>query len=323
VAGASTVSMTTPSIEVRGITKRFGAFTAVNSLDLKIEGAKCVGYLGPNGAGKTTTLKMLTDMIFPTTGECFINGVSSQKDRKGALGDAGVLIESPEIYPSLTPNEALEMVADLRGVPASERRKRIEVVLAEVKMTEWADKKVGRFSKGMKQRINIAATLVHDPSVLILDEPSTGLDPRGMAEVRSIIRDLKKSDRLIFMSSHILSEVAEVCDEVALIDRGKLLFYDTLDHVVSRFADGHQTVDVVFAQPIAPDVMASSLGAIAGVSSCQPLDPRRARLKFSGGMDAQVKILESVVALHLGVVGFAQSESALEEIYLSQISRGD
>src|SRR5271170_853343 len=280
-----------PSLEASGLTKRFGTFTALSSLNLKITGTKCVGFLGPNGAGKTTTLKLLTDMIFPTEGQCSINGVSVQEDRKLALADAGVLIESPEIYPSLTPNEALEMVADLRGVPAGERRNRIRTVLAEVKMSDWADQKVGRMSKGMKQRINIAATLVHDPAVLLLDEPSTGLDPRGMAEVRSIVRDLKKSQRLIFMSSHILSEVVDVCDEVALIDKGKLLFYDTLENVTSRFANGHATVDVLFARPLAPDLVAQKIGTIPGVANANQLDPKRVRVQFSGGVDGQEKLL--------------------------------
>ncbi len=313
----------TPSLEVRGVTKVFGRYTAVDSLNLKLEGTKCVGFLGPNGAGKTTTLKVVTDMIFPTQGECFLNGVSVQLDRKRALGDTGTLIESPEIYPALTPNEALEMVANLRGVPLAERKERIRAVLADVKMEEWANEKVGRFSKGMKQRINIAAALVHDPTILVLDEPSTGLDPRGMAEVRAIVRDLKKSQRLIFMSSHILSEVVDVCDEVALIDRGKLLFYDTLDNVVSRFADGHASVDVVLARPISPEVIAQRIATLPGVVSVAPLDPKRLRLRFYGGLEAQEKLVEALVGLHLGVVSVSESQSALEEVYLSQISRGD
>jgi len=315
--------MSPPSLETRDLTKTFGHFTALNGLSLKVEGTKCVGFLGPNGAGKTTTLKLLTDMIFPTRGGCWLNGVSVQDDRKGALSDAGVLIESPEIYPSLTPHEALEMVADLRGVPAADRRERIRTVLDEVKMGEWAHEKVGRFSKGMKQRINIAATLVHNPSVLLLDEPSTGLDPRGMAEVRAIVRDLKKSHRLIFMSSHILSEVVDVCDEVALIDRGKLLFYDTLENVTQRFAGGQSSLDVSFARPVASDVIEQRLGKLPGVSGASLLDGRKARVRFQGGLEAQEKLVEAIVQLHLGVVGVAASESALEEIYLSQISRGD
>ena len=121
--------MAPPGIETHDLTKAFGRFTALDSLNLRIDGTKCVGFLGPNGAGKTTTLKLLTDMIFPTRGGCSINGISVQDDRKGALANAGVLIESPEIYPSLTPNEALGMVADLRGVPEAERRDRIRTVL--------------------------------------------------------------------------------------------------------------------------------------------------------------------------------------------------
>lgn len=313
----------TPSLETRDLTRRFGSFVALDHLNLKVEGAKCVGFLGPNGAGKTTTLKLLTNMIFPSEGEAYLNGVSVRDDRKRALADAGVLIETPEIYPSLTPNEALEMVAELRGVPASEQRDRIRTVLGEVKMSDWATQKVGRMSKGMKQRINIAATLVHDPAVLLLDEPSTGLDPRGMAEVRAIVRDLKKSRRLIFMSSHILSEVVDVCDEVALIDRGKLRFYDTLENVTSRFAGGHASIDVSLARPVTPEVVDQRITSISGVAGVQQLDPKRLRLQFSGGLDGQERIVEALIGLHLGVVSIAESESALEEVYLSQIARGD
>ena len=315
--------MTPPSIEARGLTKRFGSFTALDRLDLRIEGAKCVGFLGPNGAGKTTTLKMLTDMIFPTEGEGFLNGVSVQRDRKSALAQAGVLIESPEIYPSLTPREALGMVADLRGVPEGRRRDRIDETLAEVKMTDWADAKVGRFSKGMKQRINIAASLVHEPELLLLDEPATGLDPRGMAEVRDIVRGLKRRNRLVFMSSHILSEVTDVCDEVALIDKGKLLFYDTLANVTERFATGSSSLDVGFARPLDAADLRARIGALDGVHRFELLDPRRIRLWFDGRIETQERIAEAIAGWHLGLTSLQESRSALEEIYMRQIERGD
>jgi len=315
--------MTFPSIETRKLTKRFGGFTALDSLDLRLEGAKCVGFLGPNGAGKTTTLKMLTDMIFPTSGDCFVNGISVRDDRKSALAACGVLIESPEIYPSLTPREMLDMVGRLRGLSSETRRSRTEEVLAEVKMEDWVDKKVGRFSKGMKQRVNIAAALLHDPEVLMLDEPATGLDPRGMAEVRDIVRGLKRRNRLIFMSSHILPEVTDVCDEVALINKGKLLFYDTLDNVTARFSDGHSSADVSFRQPLSETTVQDQVARVPGIVGVQLLDPRRVRIRFEGGLDTQSSILESLAALHLGVTSFQESKSALEEIYLSQIQRGD
>ncbi|HEV2317822.1 MAG TPA: ABC transporter ATP-binding protein [Thermoplasmata archaeon] len=315
--------MTMPSIEARGLTKAFGNFTALDHLDLRIEGAKCVGFLGPNGAGKTTTLKMLTDMIYPTSGECFLDGVSVQADRKRALEVCGVLIESPEIYPSLTPYQALEMVADLRNLTPSERKDRIPEVLEEVKMSDWAHKRVGRFSKGMKQRINIAAALVHDPEILMLDEPATGLDPRGMAEVRDIVRGLKKRHRLIFMSSHILPEVTDVCDEVALINKGKLLFYDTLENVGTRFTHGSQSVDVAFASPLPDGGTTKRLEGLPHVARIELLDAKRVRIFLEGGLPEEAKILKALIGLDLDVVAFQESKNVLEEVYLQQIERGD
>jgi len=315
--------MPSPSIEMHGLTKRFGDFTALDKLDLKLEGGKCVGFLGPNGAGKTTTLKLLTNMLFPSEGECFVNGISVQRERKRALEAAGVLIESPEIYPSLTPTQALEMVGNLRNMSKAECNERIPVVLAEVKMSEWAHKRVGKFSKGMKQRINIAAALVHDPEILMLDEPATGLDPRGMAEVRSIVRDLKKHDRLIFMSSHILAEVTDVCDEVALINHGKLLFYDTLDNITTKFYHGESSVDANFARPIPDDVLSRQIQTLPDVVKCERLDPHRVRLFLKGDLAAQARLLRQLATLDLDLVSYQESKSALEEIYLSQIEKGD
>jgi len=312
-----------PSLEARGLTRRFGSFTALDNLNLKVEGSKCVGFLGPNGAGKTTTLKMFTDLIFPTAGEAFVNGVSAQADRKRALASCGVLIETPEIYGSLTPREALEMIGGLRGMAAREVRRRTDDVLAEVRMTEWADQKVGRFSKGMKQRVNIASTLLSDPEVLLLDEPSTGLDPRGVAEVRDIIRGLKRENRLVFFSSHLLSEVVDVCDEVALLNHGKLLFHDTLANVTGRFVAGATDVNAEFVEPIADELVKGSIAMIPGVEGWTRQDPRRLTLTISGGPAAKAGALEALVALHKGLVSFKESRSALEEVYLSQVTDGE
>jgi len=312
-----------PSLEAVGLTKRFGTFTALDHLNLRLEGAKCVGFLGPNGAGKTTTLKMFTDLIFPTEGEARINGVSVQQDRKRALSVCGDLVETPEIYPSLTPREAFEMVGALRGMHPKEVRARTAEVLAEVKMTEWADQKVGRFSKGMKQRINIAASLLSDPEVAILDEPSTGLDPRGMAEVRDIVRGLKRENRLIFMSSHILSEVVDVCDEVALINHGKLLFYDTLASVTTRLNRTSTSVELAFLGPVSNETLEGPVASAPGVASVSRVDAQRARIVIAGGPDTQAAVLESLAAAHLGLVSFEPSQSALEELYLQEISKGD
>jgi len=308
-----------PTIEAVKLTKQYGSFTAVSELNLKIEGAKCVGFLGPNGAGKTTTLKMFTDLIHASSGEALINGINVHTNKKAALASVAAIIETPEIYPSLTPREALSMIAELRGVPATEIKKRIEEAVTEVHMNEWIDKRVGKFSKGMKQRINIASALLSDPCILLLDEPTTGLDPRGMSEVRDIVKSLKGKKRLIFMSSHLLSEVSDVCDEVAMIDHGKLLVYDTISNVTAKFSGGTNVVEVGLQRPIDPQLVTRNIAKISGVSSAEQINGTNLRIKFSGGLDVQEQILTQLVRLNIGVISYRTASSELEDVYLNLI----
>ena len=307
-----------PSLEAAGLSKRYGSFTALDNLNLKIEGAKCVGFLGPNGAGKTTTLKIFTDMIRATSGKAFINGVPVHENKKTALSHCGSLIETPEIYPSFTPREALMLIAEIRGIPKAERKRQIEQAVAEVKMDEWIDKKVGKFSKGMKQRIDVASALLSEPDIILLDEPTTGLDPRGTAEVRDLIKSLKKKNRLIFMSSHLLPEVSDVCDEIAMIDHGKLLVYDTLENVTSKFSGSgsSNSVEIGFSKPIEDTKAVSS---IQGVISVERIDSRNLRVKYSGGVQNQETLLSELAAMRIGVISFRASGSALEDTYLNLI----
>jgi ABC-2 type transport system ATP-binding protein len=308
-----------PSIEAVKLTKRFGSFAAVSELNLKIEGAKCVGFLGPNGAGKTTTLKMFTDLIRPSSGEALINGINVHTNKKTALASVAALIETPEIYPSLTPREGLSMIAEIRGVPATEIKKRIEEAVSEVHMDEWIDKRVGRMSKGMKQRICVASALLSDPHILLLDEPTNGLDPRGMSEVRDIVKSLKGKKRLIFMSSHILSEVSDVCDEVALIDHGKLLVYDTISNVTAKFSGGANIVEVGLQRPIDPQLVTRTIAKFPSVISAEAISDRNLRVRFSGGLDMQEQILSRLVDLNIGVVSYKPASSELEDVYLNLI----
>jgi ABC-2 type transport system ATP-binding protein len=313
------VALTNPSIEAVNLSKNFGAFPAVANLSLKIEGSKCVGFLGPNGAGKTTTLKMFTDLIRASSGQALINGVNVHTNKKEALASVGTLIETPEIYPSLTPREALMMIAEIRGVPVDERSKKIEVAVAEVHMEEWIDKRVSKFSKGMKQRICIASALLSNPSILLLDEPTTGLDPRGMSEVRDIVKSLKSKKRLIFMSSHLLSEVSEVCDEVALIDHGKLIIYDTIQNVTAKFSGGGNIVEVGLQRSIDENLLANTITSFPDVMSADKKDDKTLRIKFSGGLDVQERLLADLVKLNIGVVSYKPSASELEDAYLKLI----
>jgi len=302
-------------MEAIDLSKNYDSFTALSDLNLRIEGSKCVGFLGPNGAGKTTTLKIFTDLIRPSSGEALINGLNVQTRKKDALASVSTLIETPEIYPSLTPKEALLMIAEIRGIPRSERSKRIEEVVAEVRMEEWLDKRVGKFSKGMKQRICIASALLSDPTVILLDEPTSGLDPRGMSEVRGIVKSLKNKKRLVFMSSHILSEVSEVCDEVAMIDHGKLLVYDTISNLTSG-SRTENVVEVSLLRPVDEGVVSKSIAALPGIVGTERINDRKLRIKFDGGLDAQEQILLDLVKMDIGVISYSPVSSALEDVYL-------
>jgi ABC-2 type transport system ATP-binding protein len=309
-----------PSIEAVNLTKQYGVFTALSDLNLKIEGTKCVGFLGPNGSGKTTTLKMFTDLIKPTKGQALINGVNVHTQKKKALNSVGTLIETPEIYPSLTPKEALTMIAEIRGIPSDERKKRVEEALDEVHMEKWINKRVGKFSKGMKQRVCIASALISNPAIVLLDEPTTGLDPRGMNEVREIIKSLKGKNRLIFMSSHILSEVSDVCDEIAIIDHGKLIVYDTLSKVTAKFSGGNNVVEVAFLRPVDNKVVAKTIASLPDVISAQKIDDKNLKIIFSGGLDVQERLLNEIVKLKIGVISYKAASSELEEVYLKLIT---
>jgi len=308
-----------PSIEASNLSKHYGSFAAVSNLNLKLEGAKCVGFLGPNGAGKTTALKMFTDLIRPSSGEALINGINVHKQKKKALESVGTLIEMPEIYPALTPREALTMIAEIRGVPKAERKRRVEESVSEVRMSEWIDKRVGKFSKGMKQRICVASAILSDPAVVLLDEPTTGLDPRGMSEVRDIIKSLKNKKRLIFMSSHLLSEVSDVCDEVAIIDHGKLIVYDTLSNVTSKVSDGDNVVEIGLRNTVDVELVNKIAAKLPYIAKAEKSDGNTFRINFTGGLDTQEKLLADLVKMKIGLVSYKPASSALEGAYLSLI----
>src|SRR6266705_1012321 len=242
-----------------------------------------------------------------------------------ALSNLSLKIEGSKCVGFLGPNGAgktttLKIFTDIRGLPRAEKRKKIEEVVSEVKMEEWLDKKVGKFSKGMKQRINIAAALLSDPDVFLLDEPTTGLDPRGMAEVRDIVKSLKTQNRLIFMSSHLLNEVQDVCDEVAMIDHGKLLVYDSLSNVTSRASsDGGNVVEIELLRDIEERTVNDDIASLANVSSAERPDPRKIRIHFSGGVPNQERLLLDLANLKIGMISFHPSATALEDTYLRLI----
>jgi ABC-2 type transport system ATP-binding protein len=275
-----------------------------------------MGFLGPNGAGKTTTIKVLTNMLVATSGKASLNGIDVTTDPKMALSDVGAVVETPEFYPYLTPVETLEYLGQLRGMSMTDIRRRSKEVLDVVKMTEWQDKRIGKFSKGMKQRLAIAQALLHEPSVIILDEPTSGLDPRGMFEMREVLRELKKGDYTVFMSSHLMNEVQEVCSDVALINRGKLLKAGSVESLLKEFRG--KKIEVRTMRKMEPADFVN-VQKISGVQGINAMAENMFSIDFNGGDDEQARLLMDLQATGLKIVTFKESGMALETMYMSLI----
>lgn len=213
-------------VQTENLSKRFGKELAVSGLDLKIRKGEIYGFLGPNGAGKTTTIRMLLGLMKPTSGKIKIFQKDVTKDRIEILSKIGSLVENPSYYPHLTAYENLEALRKVLGVPKA----RIDEVLAIVRLTEAANKKVKGFSLGMKQRLGIAASLLHNPELLILDEPTNGLDPSGIIEIRNLIKRLPSEYGMtVVISSHLLSEIDQMATTVGIVSKGKMIFQDSIE----------------------------------------------------------------------------------------------
>lgn len=216
------------------MTRYYDGFLALDNLSLRIEWNEDVALLGPNGAGKTTTLKILCGLLRPSAGTAYIAGIDVTEEREQAISNVGAILETPEFYPFLTPDETLRYLGRLRGMSESDLEDRIVDVIRLVGLGRWVDVKIEKFSRGMKQRLAVAQALLHDPPILILDEPALGLDPRGMMEVREILKEARK-EKTVFFASHLLTEVAQICKKVAIIDHGKLRAYDDITRLKRKY----------------------------------------------------------------------------------------
>ena len=212
-------------VETRGLGKRYGSVTAVEGLNISVRRGEVYGFLGPNGAGKTTTLRMLLGLIRPSSGTATVLGEEPGSPR--ALRGVGALVESPAFYPYLSGRDNLRVMARYCEVPPSQ----VDEVLGQVELAGRAKDKFKKYSLGMKQRLGVAAALLKDPELLILDEPTNGLDPKGMADMRAIIRRVGRGERTVLLSSHLLGEVQQVCNRVGVIHRGKLLIEGTVEEL--------------------------------------------------------------------------------------------
>ena len=307
--------MSSAQIEIVNLRKEYKDFVAVNDLTLSVKKNSFTGLLGPNGAGKSTTLKILTHLINATSGNAYLNGIDVTSNPKDALEGIGTVVETPEFYSYLTPTQTFQYIGSIFGMRKETISAETSEILADMSMSEWADKKIGTFSKGMKQRIALGLALLNEPTAIILDEPTSGLDPRGMAEMRKILKDIRaKKDLTILTSSHMLHEVSDMCDRIAMINHGTLVKEGDLNELLGSNNARMITVKTVGGFD---DAMISKLSALSNVSNVMT-SGNVIKLSFKGDDEDQYQLLSEMSSLGMKVFSFNE-EDALETIYLNMI----
>lgn len=279
-------------IKVEGLTKRYARKVAVDNISFEVEKGQIVGFLGPNGAGKTTTMRVLTCFLPPTAGSAQVAGFDVTQYPMEVKKRIGYLPETPPLYPEMEVHEYLEFVGRIKGVPSSELAQRVTQVSEKCAVYDVRKTVIGKLSKGYRQRVGLAQAIIHNPDVLILDEPTAGLDPHQIIETRDLIQELAaRGEHTIILSTHILPEVEQTCERVIIIAKGKLVATDTVENLTSRLR-GAETVSVEIAADasLSPVVVHQRLEQVPGVSRVLPKDHREGRLHF---------IVESLEGRHI------------------------
>ena len=299
-------------IEARGLTRRFGPNLAVDALDLQLVQGEILGLLGPNGAGKSTTMKMLTGNLAPSAGQVRIKGRSLAEDPTAAKQALGYLPEAPPVYPELTVDEYLGFCARLHGVASKDHAGAVASAKRDCGLADTGRRLIGNLSKGFQQRVGLAQAIIHRPPVIVLDEPTVGLDPNQIREIRALIRDLGRNHSVI-LSSHILPEIQMVCGRVAIIHRGKLVYDAPVDANL-----GAGGIVVGFAR--APSIEA--LQAIAGVASVATLDDQRFRVIPQDGADPREALSSVAAQKGWGLLELSRETRTLEDLF-TRLTTGD
>jgi gliding motility-associated transport system ATP-binding protein len=304
-------------IEVQHLTKRYGPVTAVDDVSFRVERGEVLGFLGPNGAGKTTTMRILTGYMPATEGKAIVAGFDVFDQPIEAKRRTGYLPETPPLYPDMTVAEYLAFVARIKGVPAAERSQRIRSVMERTRVADMANRLCAKLSKGYKQRVGLAQALIHNPDVLILDEPTAGLDPKQIIETRQLIKELG-GNHTIILSTHILPEVSQTCQRVVIINKGRVVAVDTPDNLTARLR-GSETM-YVQVDANGADVSAA-LGGIGGVMRVSEADRRDGivgyEVESEKGHDVRRDLARAVVSSGWGLLELRPMRMSLEEIFLS------
>lgn len=304
-------------IKVIGVTKRYGSTTAVRDISFEVAAGEIVGFLGPNGAGKTTTMRILTGFLPPTEGTAEVAGHSVIDEPIEVKRQIGYLPEVPPVYPEMEVDSYLEFVARLKGIPNARIASAIDAALEKTSISHVRRKLIGKLSKGYRQRVGLAQALIHNPKVLILDEPTAGLDPAQIREVRELVKSLA-GDHTIILSSHILSEVSDTCGRVIIISEGSIVATDTPDNLIARLQGGGGAVELEIDGP-AEDVQ-TRLAAVEGVLGVSRGRDVAGRLTWvahtADAPDIRKRLARAVVESGWGLYGLKQTGMSLEDIFL-------
>lgn len=303
-------------IEVKHLTKRYGNHVAVNDLNFTIDKGKVYGFLGPNGAGKSTTMNIITGCLGATEGEVLIDGHSITEEPMQAKRLIGYLPEQPPVYMDMTPAEYLDFVARAKGIPAKERAQQIETVTEKTRIQDVRNRLIRNLSKGYRQRVGIAQALLGRPEIIILDEPTVGLDPAQIIEIRELIRELGKEHTLV-LSSHILSEVQAVCDAIMIISKGRLVASDTSENLTALFAG---TVILNLDVRATDDAARKVLDTVPGIEdmALSAGDPgvTHVQLKPEEDQDIRETLFFAFAKAGLPILTMMQNHASLEDVFL-------
>ncbi len=306
-------------IKTENLTKRFKTVTAVNDLNLNISEGVIFGFIGPNGAGKTTTIKMIGTLLEPTSGKCYINDICVQENYDKVKPLIGYMPDFFGVYDDMKVWEYLEFFAAAYKIPKSKRTSVVDDVL---ELTDLHNKRkdfVDNLSRGMKQRLCLAKTLVHDPKILLLDEPASGLDPRARIEMRELLRELKKMGKTILISSHILTELEDIVDEIGIIEKGELLYSGNVANVREQIRTGSNFI-------IKIEVLNEIERAKELLENCQnvhsvELTNKHLKVEFSGTKEEIAELIEFLITNKIKLLSFQEEETDLEDVFM-KITRG-
>ena len=311
-------------IEEENLTKKYGSHVAVDNLSFRVERGMIYGFLGPNGAGKSTTMNMMTGYIAATSGTVKINGYDILKNPEQAKKSIGYLPELPPVYPDMTVYEYLRFVAELKKVKKNERQVQIEDVMKQTQIEDVKGRLIKNLSKGYKQRVGLAQAIIGYPEVIILDEPTVGLDPKQIIEIRELIRELAKKHTII-LSSHILSEVSAVCDHIMIISKGKLVASDTPEGLMTLLKGGRQMKLSVLGEQSKVEELLRSMESVKDFS----MQPPRAEgmvsvnIRTEDTEDIRVELFRRLAAADMPIMELSLSEKSLEDVFLELTGEED